>query len=292
MSTVVQYEIGALLEMVGARPRGNRHDCPKGRGLRTATHSAEAFYCHKCGWKGNAVTLEKGLGIYRHLTSAEYKEIRCRHEPSNREGEAKRRERQDAACRLAQNILVESEPASATHSYLLRKRAQPHSIFERAGELLIPMRDADGVLWDLQRIPDSSEKRFLAGGRVIGLYHMIGTPSLRIWIAEGYATGASLYEATGDAVAVCFFAGNIWLAIEALVKKSPRVQVIIAADNDVNKLGNPGKTKAIEAARRCGLKAIWPTFPEGSTGTDFNDLAADIELDALRHETKSALQGK
>lgn len=77
MSTVTQYEVGALLEEAGARPRGNQHDCPKCGGLRTITHTAECFYCHKCQWDGNSVTLQKELGIYQRIPSAEYREL-CR----------------------------------------------------------------------------------------------------------------------------------------------------------------------------------------------------------------------
>jgi len=81
---MAQYDIRTLLEQAGARPRGNRHDCPKCGGLRTITRTDECFYCHKCGWKGNAVTLGKELGMYRRLPSAEYLELRQRSEQAER----------------------------------------------------------------------------------------------------------------------------------------------------------------------------------------------------------------
>ena len=71
----VECDLPALLEMSGARPRGNRHDCPRCGGLRTVTHTPECFYCHKCQWKGNAVTLAKELGRDRRVCSAEYREL-------------------------------------------------------------------------------------------------------------------------------------------------------------------------------------------------------------------------
>jgi len=78
MGTVaVQSDILELLETAGARPRGNRHDCPKCGGLRTVTHTEECFYCHKCGWKGNGISLAKELGIHRRIPSPEYREL-CR----------------------------------------------------------------------------------------------------------------------------------------------------------------------------------------------------------------------
>jgi len=78
VSATVQYEIGALLEQAGARPRGNRHDCPKCRGVRTVTHTPVCFYCHKCQWKGNAFTLAKELGVYRRIPPGEYCELQRR----------------------------------------------------------------------------------------------------------------------------------------------------------------------------------------------------------------------
>jgi len=84
VSTAIEYDLAALLEMTGARPRGNRHDCPKCGGLRTVTHSAEAFFCHKCQWKGNTVSLAKELGLYQRLSPAEYREFRQNQEQADR----------------------------------------------------------------------------------------------------------------------------------------------------------------------------------------------------------------
>lgn len=80
MSTTIQHGIEELLEQAGARPRGKRHECPKCGGLRTVTHTEECFYCHKCGWKGNTVTLAKEIGVYRRLPSEEYRELRRKRE--------------------------------------------------------------------------------------------------------------------------------------------------------------------------------------------------------------------
>jgi ribosomal protein L37AE/L43A len=71
MSTATQVGISALLEQAGAHTRGNRHDCPKCGGLRTITHSGDCFYCHRCEWKGNGITLMRELGIEDDRTDAE-----------------------------------------------------------------------------------------------------------------------------------------------------------------------------------------------------------------------------
>lgn len=84
VSATAQFEIGTLLEQAGALRRGSRHDCPKCGGKRTVTHTAECFYCHKCTWKGNAITLQKMLGIYRRLPSAQFR-VLCRNRQLARE---------------------------------------------------------------------------------------------------------------------------------------------------------------------------------------------------------------
>ncbi len=76
MIEAAQFEIGVLLEKAGARPRGKRFDCPKCGGVRTITHADDVFYCHKCQWKGNTVSLAKELGLYQRLSPAEYRELR------------------------------------------------------------------------------------------------------------------------------------------------------------------------------------------------------------------------
>jgi ribosomal protein L37AE/L43A len=76
VTQATQYDVPTLLEMAGAKPRGNRHDCPKCGARRTVTNTADCFFCHHCQWKGNNITLEKELGVHRRLSRAEYQELR------------------------------------------------------------------------------------------------------------------------------------------------------------------------------------------------------------------------
>jgi hypothetical protein len=84
VSAMTQHDLPALLEQSGARARGNRHDCPKCGGRRTVTHTAECFYCHRCQWCGNVITLAKELGVYKRLTSAQSRELRHNRERADR----------------------------------------------------------------------------------------------------------------------------------------------------------------------------------------------------------------
>ena len=78
-----QYDLRALLELGGARPRASRHDCPRCGGRRTLTHTDEVFYCHRCQWKGNTATLACELGLARRLSLAEARELRHKHEQAD-----------------------------------------------------------------------------------------------------------------------------------------------------------------------------------------------------------------
>ena len=98
----------------------------------------------------------------------------------------------------------------------------------------------------------------------------------RLCIAEGYATGATIHEATNYPVAVAFNAGNLEPVARSLRTKFPTVNLILCADDDLLTDGNPGLTKATAAALAVGGKLAIPEFgtnrPEKAT--DFNDMAA------------------
>lgn len=185
-----------------------------------------------------------------------------------------------------------AKPADPAHPYLTRKGIQPHGIRQEGELLLIPMRDGDGELWNVERItPEIGErKKALAGGRRDGLYHSFGKPDGVICIAEGYATGATIHEATGHAVAVAFGSGNVPAVAAALRAKWPDVRIILCADDDYRTAGNPGMTKATEAAGAVGGLVAVPDFgddrPDGAT--DFNDLAQHRGAEAVRKAVERA----
>ena len=173
------------------------------------------------------------------------------------------------------------------NAYLTRKGVMSYGLRQATECLLVPLRDSSGKLWSLQRIYSGGAKRFWAGGRILGCFHLIGKPQNRLYICEGYATGASIHDATGDAVAVAFTSGNLKPVAEALQKKYPRVELVVAADNDQRTEGNPGITKGREAANAVGALLVFPDL-SGDDGTDFNDLAALRGPEALREALGTA----
>ncbi len=197
--------------------------------------------------------------------------------------ETEEKERHAQACVKADKIWKKATKAPNDHPYLVQKGINAHGIRIYRGLLVIPMR-YDGKLHSLQFIGPTGEKRFLKGGRISGCYFSIGKPDKDLDVCEGISTGSSCHEATGHAVAIAFNAANIVPVAKYLRNKFPNIQLRICADDDVAVKGNPGLTKAIEAALAVkGLLAV-PNFGESRPHgmTDFNDLASYQSLAAVK----------
>ncbi|MBT4922527.1 MAG: hypothetical protein HON23_05885 [Rickettsiales bacterium] len=143
--------------------------------------------------------------------------------------------------------------------------------------LIIPMRDVNDNLWSLQRIYPNGDKRFLKDGKKKGCFCLIGNNELealdRVFLCEGFSTGASIYLATEIPVIICFDAGNIFPVLESIKAKYPNKQYVIAADDDAYGKVNTGRLKALEACSKMHVSAYVPIFKDRSSKpTDFNDL--------------------
>jgi phage/plasmid primase-like uncharacterized protein len=187
--------------------------------------------------------------------------------------------------RLRAAGIWEGAPAAhAGHAYLARKAIGAHGLRTYRSALIVPMRDAGGELHSLQFIAETGVKRFLGGGRTGGCFHLIGTPADTLCIAEGYATAASIHEATGLAVAVAFSARNLPAVAQALRMRHPQLDLVVCADDDIATVGNPGLAKAREAAAAINARLAIPQFPGDRPpgASDFNDLARHAGAAAVR----------
>jgi len=133
--------------------------------------------------------------------------------------------------------------------YLTKKQVRASGVrFTKDGAVAVPMRDVRGKLHGLQFILDKSnpehkekikrmdgDKRFWPTGLAMqGHFHTIGKINPRgvNIITEGYATGDTLNDASGIAVAVCYSANNLYPVLCALEKYYPKAHWLIAADDD------------------------------------------------------------
>lgn len=226
----------------------------------------------------------------RQLTDSQSSEYARMVAESKRQREALKAELQAAARTKANEIWASAVPVIG-HQYLSKKNVQAHGLRHSRNKLVVPLLDEHGELHNLQFIDQDSGKKFLFGGRVEGLsFTILGGNSL--CICEGFATGASVHQATGGTVICAFNAGNILPVARVVRAKCPHDQVTIFADNDRFTAGNPGITKATQAAKAIGAKVVFPVF-DGLPGaddpelklSDFNDLAAVGGIEMVKQQS-------
>lgn len=225
------------------------------------------------------------------LTPAERITLRAqrrRQAKQRAEAEAKRHAE---ARKRAQALRKRGGPADRAHPYLVRKAVSPHGLRQDGDRLMVPICDFDDVLHGLQFIGPDGVKRFLTGSNKRAHFYLIGVPRDVAVMCEGYATGATIHEATERAVVVAFDRSNLRPVAEALRKKYPDIRIIIAADNDRQTAGNPGIADARHAAMAVGGFVAVPEFREGEDGTDFNDLARHYGAEAVRAAIEAEVTG-
>ena len=257
---------------------GRRGDDSGWYSLHTDGTPAGAFGCWRAGLQSTWCAKSDNA-----MTDAEREAHRQRIKAMKAQREADTLATQQVASESAAALWAKADTATA-HPYLTFKGIKPHGVKVFGDKLLIPMRDTAGTLHSLQTIAPDGDKRFHPGGRVKGCYHSLGKPAGVLVICEGYATGASIHECTGHAVAVAFNAGNLEAVALALHAKYPAIKIIVAADDDHLTDGNPGMTKATAAAQTVGGFLAVPVFPAGrpEKATDFNDLHQLAGADAVR----------
>lgn len=166
--------------------------------------------------------------------------------------------------------------------------------------LCVPLRDVTGKLWNFQRVYSQKlskgDKFFHKGARIEGLFHLLGelAPESTVRVCEGFATGASIFMALGEAqpVVCAFNANNLLPVAQALRKAHPQLRFIFCGDNDQwtevqGRLINVGKVKAQKAAREVGGNVVLPKFKPAqldSRPTDFNDLHVLAGLDEVKFQ--------
>ncbi len=201
--------------------------------------------------------------------------VRQRIEQSKRQREAEQRQRNQSTAEYANRLWRDARCANPEHSYLIAKGVRPHSLRQRGDLLLVPLY-LNGELVNLQRISPGGVKRFLYGGIIKGAYSPLGVIAAgeKLYLCEGWATGATLHEETGAAVACAMNAGNLLAVGQRLQRPHPDAVLIVAGDDDRQTEGNPGKTAAIKAAATLGCGLVLPPFPEDTplNLSDFNDL--------------------
>ena len=193
------------------------------------------------------------------------------------------KQRQQAAAIEATKFWESAKPAQPDHDYFKRKKINPYIARQIGDTIVLPVYCADSdSLSSIQRITPDGDKKFLSGGKTGGCYCKIEGDSETIYIVEGYATGATVAEATGAEVYVAFNANNLMEVASEVRDRYPDSAVVICGDDDAWTNGNPGRSKATSAADENCCEVIFPFFKDTLTKpTDFNDLHCLEGLEAV-----------
>lgn len=236
----------------------------------------------------------------RHWSEDDRREYKIRMDAARAaKAEADKAARDECARRAAKAWA--NLPESGSSPYLDRKRVRAFGLRFAKGSVVVPVRKASGDLVGLQWIAPDGEKKFMTATPKKGCFHLIGAydPAQRvIAIAEGYATAATCHMATGWPSVVAFDAGNLMPVALEVRKLHPDARLVFCGDDDIEQLGwgcndcghflpatqkgyvqfpscphcnskfvgptNPGRVKAIAAARRVNGVAAFPKFSEAA----------------------------
>lgn len=262
-------------------------------------------------WRGNDANAQK-IELKREAVSPEQLEaIRRKMREDQRKAKAQREREKAQAGDKARKAWAALQPDGES-DYLVAKGVSGHGLrYTKNGRAVLPLLDDVGIVHGLQILRTAKQaeedkrpaKQFWpAGLGKKGRFFLIGgIPSRVLLMCEGYATGASLYEATGLPVAVCFDANNLMACAPILRKRYPSTKMLVCADDDCWTDDNPGVSAASAAALDVAGAWIKPEFADedarqrkrdtqGHKLTDFNDLHATDGLQAVRRQVEERLK--
>jgi putative DNA primase/helicase len=296
------------------------------------------YRLHELTMKGGDIVLVGAYGIWsgadagtqkielpkaerERLTPEQLEAIALQRKAAKLQAEAELRQQQERAAQRAAAWWSKSlREVQGANAYLQRKGLPPGKLFgarlSPQGNLVIPMTDAAGKVWGLQVIysdpavkaKKGRDKEFTPPGLAMkSHWFMMGmaTRGSLILVAEGFATGATLHEATGLPVAVAFTANNLLPVSKALVSAYKGARIMVCADDDwLQKCMGCGEFTQVDASPNCShcgqphgkdnagvtsaqaaavaVNGAWvrPEFPtqrpaDRKGATDFNDLHCD-----------------
>ncbi len=247
-------------------------------------------------WRGNENNAQKIELNKRKLTPDQIAALKKSWAADKARVDAERKATATKAARRASVMWNKLSPTGSCQ-YLEAKGVQGHGLRYHEGVAYLPMLDAQGNVHGLQVLLPKGHKRIEQTGRnkdfwpqglvKKGHWFQLGAVRDIVLIAEGYATAASLFEATQLPVIVAFDAGNLSPVAEAIKKRHRSVKILICADDDFKSEGNPGMSAASAAALAVNGAVVAPVFTVsrevGKKGlTDFNDLHLAEGLHTVR----------
>ena len=239
---------------------------------------AGRFGCWRAGIEG---TWRADVG--RKLTAAEEMANIKRMSEAKALREAALEKQRKEVSLVAETIWASSQAASPEHPYLKRKGIQPHGArITGDGRLIVPLFDKDGGLSTVQYIDNDGGKLYHPGGAAGGKFWMVGTmdESGVLYVAEGFATAATIHEITGRPCVVSYSASNI-VPVTASLREMYGIgqDIVIVADHDKHGVG---QKYADQASAKYGARVVIPPI-EGMDANDYAQAGHDLHGLLVQH---------
>ena len=215
---------------------------------------AGRFGCWRAGME---ITWRADVG--RKLTEFEEMAHARRINESKVLREAAQERQHQVASETVEKIWLSGGAAHPDHPYLKRKGIQTHGVrITGDGRLMVPLYDADGTLSTLQYIDEDGGKLYHPGGQTGGKFWMVGSldePGT-LFVAEGFATAATIHETTDRPVVVAYSASNLVPVTGTLREMYGATQdIVIVADHDQSGVG---QRYAEQASAKYGARMVMP----------------------------------
>ena len=181
----------------------------------------------------------------------------------------------EVAAQTVGAIWTSAQAASPDHPYLKRKGIGVHGARVTGdGRLVVPLYDQDGTLSTLQYIDHDGGKLYHPGGQTGGKFWMVGTldePGA-LFVAEGFATAATIHEVSGRPVVVAYSASNL-VPVTGILREihGASQDIVIVADNDASGVG---QRYAEQACAKHGARMVMP--PELGDANDYAQAGHDL----------------
>lgn len=250
-------------------------------------------FCHGCGWHGDVVDFVEDFQKCTKMEAVDMltggKDLEQSQEDKEKRAEllksreAEQLQARNKAIKTAQDLWESATRADPHHPYLIRKGVEAHSLRQTSdGKLMLPIYDSDGEIQSIQTIDDNGGKLFLSGAPTAQGRMMIGVNMGRSIICEGYATGATIFDAVPDQVCISYSCVNMEKI--AREKHAAGQSFILAAD-----AGQSAEKMAL-LARELGVPVVIPHNDIPDNGTDFNDQARAFGIEGVAKMFRDAMK--
>lgn len=285
-----EVQLSDAIQAAGLEPPEQIHIDGKLHRFRTGTRG-RGGHGDKSGWyvaypdgvpAGRFGCWREGLDtswradIGRPLDADELMAHQRRMEEAKAARDAELEKSREMAAVVVERIWSQAQAASADHPYLARKGIKAHGARVTAdGRLVVPLYDADGTLASLQYIDHAGGKLYHPGGQTGGKFWMVGTTDTPgpIYVAEGFATAATIHQATNRPCVVSYSASNLVGATQAMRERFGVTQdIVIVADHDRHGVG---QRYAEQASAKFGARVVVPPI-EGMDANDYQQAGHDL----------------